>query len=1567
MLHPEPASAQRRSTPRGPLLLAALTVTVATAAGWGAWSVREAELRRRAELRLSIMAQLKRDQIGSWLEAQRRFAAAASQGTAMAADVEVALEIDDLAEVAARWQPRLVTLQRANDYADVSLFSLDGRLLATSRGGAAAPADPQAVADAIRTGEPAVASIYRDEAVPGRPPSLDVVAPLVVTEGGRRKVTGLMVLRADPRTEFFPMIRRWFDGGSSAELVLGEERGGEVVVLNDLRDHPGSAAQLRMSLSRREVLLVQAASGARGLLEGVDYRGAPVLGAVERVPGTRWLLVAKVDRAEVFAPLWPGTLAITAVAAALTAALFLGLRFWLRHRATALAAQEVAASRLMLEAVLDALPVRVFWKDAELRYEGCNRAFAADAGLEGPEALVGKADAELSWAAMADRYHADDLAVLERGTPRLGVEEQVPRSDGTMAWVRTNKVPLRGPDGAVRGVLGTFEDLTPQKQAEASARSGQARVRAMLDNAGFGISITDREGRMLESNPEWARFLGYGLEELGALSVSQVTHPDDREASRRNLEGVYSGAIASYTQEKRYLRKDGQVAWGLLAVTPIRDAAGQVQNCVGIVADITERKRIETELARTADRLAIATQGAGIGVWDWDVENDVLVWDDNMYRLYGLRRDEFGGVYEAFRRVVDPADAHRIHEATQAALRGERELAEEFQVHWPDGSVHHLQAAARTVRDRAGRPVRMVGVNIDVTARRAGEEQLRQSERFLAAVTDALPGLVGYWDRGLRCRFANAHYGDWFGRTRAEMNGIAMRELLGEELFRRNEPHVTKALAGEAQRFEQIVDAPSRPIRYSWVHYIPDMSVDEVRGFFVLVSDISELKRAQHETERLNEALRERTRQAESASRAKSDFLANMSHEIRTPMNAIMGLSHLLQASELAPKQRDYLARIQSASRSLLAIINDVLDLSKIEANKLEVERVSFRLEEVFQHVESLLVEKAREKGLTLRSELPPEVPRRLVGDGLRLGQVLLNLTSNAVKFTERGWVAVTARVADEKPDCVRIRFSIRDTGIGIPADALARLFQPFSQADGSTTRRFGGTGLGLSISRRLVELMGGELSVQSTPGQGSTFSFEIPLERKPEEDARAPRDLSGKRVLVVDNDPGFRSVAMEILSSLGMVLRTVGSGAEALAALLDSVDHPTQAFDVILLDWRMPDMDGMETARSIRADPRLRAQPVIILTTAYGRDYVVRDPSVDLFDGLLLKPVEPDVFRDVVEEAFRKRGGLAYESASAAPVPGPGARRQGRVLVAEDNETNRLVVRELLAAAGLQVEVAHDGRQAVEKVKRSAFDLVLMDVQMPEMDGFEATARIREIQPELPIVAMTAHAMERERQRCIEAGMADHVAKPFDPDQIWNVVDRWLPGGSARTAVHRARGVEARTTDGRFLAALARDLEHLGGQLRLARDTESPELAGEAAHALKGLTLPPAHAQVREQARSLEASLRDGEPWAAHAEALEQLLLGVMDEVRAAVAPAEAKEALPSRVAPEQLRALLARTAQKIRRRSLGAKDHVDELRARLGEDPILRRLEDALDAVNFAEADAALRQLADALGLPL
>jgi signal transduction histidine kinase/DNA-binding response OmpR family regulator/CHASE3 domain sensor protein len=516
---------------------------------------------------------------------------------------------------------------------------------------------------------------------------------------------------------------------------------------------------------------------------------------------------------------------------------------------------------------------------------------------------------------------------------------------------------------------------------------------------------------------------------------------------------------------------------------------------------------------------------------------------------------------------------------------------------------------------------------------------------------------------------------------------------------------------------------------------------------------------------------------AEEATEMKSMFLANMSHEIRTPMNAIIGLAHLALRTQLTPKQRDYVSKVHNAGTSLLAIINDILDFSKIEAGKLDIEAAPFSLDDVISSVTTLTGQKAHEKGLEFLADVPPSVPAHLVGDSLRLGQILTNLVNNAVKFTERGEIHLKAECLERTGEKVQLRFSVRDTGIGMSREQARRLFQPFTQADMSTTRQHGGTGLGLTISRKLVEMMGGRIWLESEPGAGSTFIFTVWLGIGAESGRGriVPARLRRLNVLVVDDNSAAREILVDALTGVTGQVDAVSSGAEAVAAVAQhAADTP---YDVIFMDWRMPGMDGLQATRRIKENAALAQQPSVVLVTAFGREEVRAEAERLSIDGFLEKPVTKSMLIDTLVTVFAPG---TQETAHAVAGSGGSRLRGVRILLAEDNEINRQIAVELLEGAGASVDVANNGREAVEKLTQTGanprYDVVLTDLQMPVMDGYQATAQIRADArfATLPIIAMTAHATVEERQRCLDAGMNDHVAKPIDPEVLFETVARY-------------------------------------------------------------------------------------------------------------------------------------------------------------------------------------------------
>jgi two-component system sensor histidine kinase/response regulator len=780
-----------------------------------------------------------------------------------------------------------------------------------------------------------------------------------------------------------------------------------------------------------------------------------------------------------------------------------------------------------------------------------------------------------------------------------------------------------------------------------------------------------------------------------------------------------------------------------------------------------------------------------------------------------------------------------------------------------------------------------------------------------------------------------------FNPEAEKLTGYAAAELVGIQtpaVF--HLPHEVNARAAELgidPGFEvfihPLLQRKSHTAEWTYVsksgHHVPVLLTvsalrdesDGITGYLGIARDISERKHAE-------KLMQEAKESAEAAAQVKSYFLANMSHEIRTPMHAITGLTHLLLKTELSSRQRDYLLKIQSSGRHLLGIINDILDISKIEAGRLLIEHIVFDVEAMLNDVSGLVRGKAEEKALELVFDIDPAMPATLSGDPLRIGQVLINLVGNAVKFTEKGEVAVIGRKQNDLGNEILLKFTVKDTGIGLSPEQQGRLFESFQQADISTTRKFGGTGLGLAISKKLVELMGGEIGVESEPGKGSSFWFTVRVGKTNSRKRLLlpDPDLRGRRMLIVDDNEYARTILADMMLSMSFKVEQASGGQAAIEAVRSAAVSGTP-FDVVFMDWQMPEIDGIETARRIRA-LGLSNTPKLCLVTAYGREEVHSASESAGIDEVLIKPVAASTLFDAIARLFGRQQQLPFNTA-ADPGVSPdeeertllAAMAGKRILLVEDNEINQEIARDLLEDAGLVVDTADNGAIAIDMLRLKPYDAVLMDVQMPVMDGLTATREIRKMPPflSLPIIAMTANAMPQDRVRCIEAGMSDYLSKPIDPGLLWKTLHQWLvpdaelpdvatlqepqdaagsfsdwsiEGLDTATGLRLMGGKPALYLD--MLRKFVLKQANVAERIRNALVAGDPAAAERIVHTLKGLCGSIGAQALQQQAGTLESMLRSGGP----DQALQAPLADLEDDIADLIAKLKAR--LPAERADE-------------------------------------------------------------------
>jgi two-component system sensor histidine kinase/response regulator len=952
---------------------------------------------------------------------------------------------------------------------------------------------------------------------------------------------------------------------------------------------------------------------------------------------------------------------------------------------------------------------------------------------------------------------------------------------------------------------GELEGLTRQSQETAQLETS---LSALNTNLRGNLTVAQVAERALAGAIE---FCGAPM---GAVFVAGAdgsfhrlaahAYPDGANLARSFAPG--SGIVGQAAQSRRTIRIEpddkalrvqfgfGEVPPTLVTACPLvvnDGAVGVLEICLFKPLTAMQSRWLEKAGETMANALRFALESEERQRAE---ERTRLILDSADEGIYGMATDgRFTFVNAATCRMLGFTPEEMIGQQSHALIHHHR----------PDGSLYPaeecpMRAACRAGevrrvddeflwrKDGTGFPVeyattpiikdgRILGAVVsftDITKRKRAEQELAYRFAFQRALLESIPYPMFVKDAQARFISCNKAYEREFNTKSESLNGKTVLDLdYLPEAERRKFHGEDTAVIREAGRrsYElpiQYADGQMHTTLYSVDGF--KLSDGSPGGLIGLLVDISDQKRVAEE-------LRVAKARAEEATQMKSMFLANMSHEIRTPMNAIIGLSHLALKTQLTPKQRDYVGKVHNAGTSLLAVINDILDFSKIEAGKLDIETTDFKLDEVISSVTTLTAQKAHEKGLEFLAHVAPGIPEFLRGDPLRLGQILTNFVNNAVKFTEKGEIRLEIGLNERTGEKVQLKFSVRDTGIGMTKEQAAKLFQPFTQADMSTTRKHGGTGLGLTICLRLVELMGGRIWLESEPGVGSTFYFTVWLGVGEAKGSGKiiPARLTELRVLVVDDNPTAREILQEPLSGVVKRVDAVVSGKEAIASL--QKHDATDPYDIVFMDWRMPGMDGLQASRHIKGDETLKHQPAIVLVTAFGREEVREEAERLELDGFLVKPVTKSMIVDTLVNVFAAPG-----EDTAGAQAGQETRLTGaRILLAEDNDINQQIAVELLEGAGATVKIANNGREAIDILSKGQqpppFDVVLMDLQMPEMDGYQATAKLRSDKrfEALPIIAMTAHATIEERQRCLAAGMVDHISKPIDPALLYEIVGR--------------------------------------------------------------------------------------------------------------------------------------------------------------------------------------------------
>jgi PAS domain S-box-containing protein len=1318
----------------------------------------------------------------------------------------------------------------------------------------------------------------------GVPPTMFFAAAIKNYEG---RVIAVLTQRVDPSNDFTRMIQLGRIGKSGETYAFGkygkllsESRfdddlrqigligaGQKAILSITIRDPGGNMAKgFTPPVPRYQqpltLMAEQATKGDAGInVAGYrDYRGVPVYGAWLWDRNLGFGLATEIDVADALSPYYAARNVIIAVLV-ITVLLAIGSLMF------AVLIDE-RANRALRKSH-DELEHRVQERTAELGESEERFALAVrgvGAGIWGLDPMTGKgwsserfkellgyrdvdvADSYSDWISIVHRRDRDAVTAalqnhLQNRVP-FNVVCRLQCQSGDFRWFRVTGQALWDENGEAHRMAGSIVDITDGKIAQNELR----KLSLATENSPASVVITAIDGTIEYVNATFCEVTGYSAQEAIGQNP-RVLKSGNLDASF--YKELWDTILAGKTWRGDFInkKKSGEEYWESASISPIQNDEGEITHFVAVKQDITDRKRAEQTIMESRAKYRDLVENANCIILQMDTRGNITFFNRFAQGFFGYSEAEILG-----RSVVGT-----ISPATDSTGRNLEIMIQDLVRHPQryndnenenirrNGELAWVAWTNRAIYDDENRLSEILCIGIDRTEQKRAGEIVKNSEQRLGQIIDFLPdptwvidddGKVERWNRAME-KLLRLKADEMVGKGNYEYalpfygeRRPVLIDLVKDWDTKYEEKYMSIKKDGENLVAESYHPTLGQDGMYlsATAGLLYDTS-GEIAGAIESLRDITERRHMEDELIQAKQA-------ADDANKAKGDFLANMSHEIRTPMNAVIGMAYLALKTELTPKQRDYLKKIQSSANSLLGIINDILDFSKIEAGKLDIEAVDFNLDDVLDNLGNLLTVKAQEKeNLEVLFAAAPDVPRYLVGDPLRLGQVLINLANNAVKFTETGEIVVSIGKVERKEDQVTLKFAVSDTGIGLTEEQMGKLFQSFSQADTSTTRKYGGTGLGLAISKKLVNMMDGDIWVESEYGQGTSFVFTANFglgKEKVKKRFAISTELRGMKALVVDDNATSREILKDILESFSFEVALAASGEEGITEVENAAGE--KPFELVILDWKMPGMDGIEAASRIKNHPALSKIPAIILVTAYGREEIMQKAEDSGLDGFLIKPVNASVLFDAIMQSFGQEipetSRLAKRQKESDPLQ---EIRGARILLVEDNEINQQVAQEILEGAGLIVTIANNGQEALDAVKETGYDAVLMDVQMPVMDGYAATREIRKwevgsgksecgrrkgevgsrntevgkgnkekeleaqgskvkgadsaelaassIQHPVPIIAMTAHAMAGDEEKSLKAGMNGHVAKPIDPEQLFATLQKWIKPGDRRDA----------------------------------------------------------------------------------------------------------------------------------------------------------------------------------------